>query len=439
MKTKVAIAVAALLAIYYIRMTPNNPPVNTTDPIGFSEDDARMATKDFYSVSSLSNETNNRGLSIARAHQNPKEDSSEQLSVGAMNSLVQNIVLDDNLKRADKISMLWSLLENQLILDADDLTRFEAIAGGLAALWPIELTDELIGAASDQSLPPQARLYLIKALVRATKMYTRADTAVGGPEDFLYVASKMESIRNYFRQLLSESEIQGIMPAILSLAQSVLPPEDYPLIEFASRSASTMPPQALTALRLDMAMANAENQQLLLPELLREVNNGSYSQEEKDLFLAKLTNSTESALSIEAAMGASAPKDIVMPSSVRLELLNFLKENEPPLTTEQFSENPLSADEFIEWFKPVTRLETGNGEERAQYITHYAEGATSPKHLVVIDRFLADPEIRPHLLQSPLILDRLLRESSDPQLSLPEKNLLDVVIENYNLSRYESP
>lgn len=422
-----AVVIIILLITCYLRISSGASFVNTEVFIGFNEDDARMATRDFYSVSPLHNESGTRH-SFQRSY-------SEPISVEKINAVVQVIVLDENLKRADKINNLWEILEDQLAVGVDDLVSFEATARGLATLWPIELTDELIAAAGDLASPPEARLYLIEALVRATKMYTLASSAVDGPKDFSYIALNMEKIRHFFRQLISEPEINEIMPAILRLAPSVLLPEEYPLIELARKSASTMTSETMVSLRLDMAMANAENQLQLLPDLLRDINTGDYSEEDKELFLSRLAHFTEVALADEAEMGAAIPKDLVIPASVRPELLNFLRENEPTFTAEQFSGDILSSGEFINWFKPLSRLGVNEGKERAHFITQYAEEAPSPKHLVVIEQFLGDPEIRPYLLQSSSVRERLLKERSDARFNSSEKELMDILLEYYELPR----
>lgn len=433
MKVKITIAIAAmLLAIYHVWIAPSTHTSNAEELIGFNEDDARMATKDFYSVSPLSNTVTKNIRSSTKDHQDLKTIFSQKLHTETIDSTVQKIVLDNTRTRAEKINILWLMLENQLAAGADDLVSFEAVARGLATLWPIELTDKLIAAAGDQSLPPKARLYLIEALVRATKMYTLADSAVDGPKDFSYIALNMENIRSFFRQLISGPEIEEIMPDILYLAPSVLLPDEYPLIELASKSASTMTSETMLSLRLDMAMANAENQLQLLPDLLRDMNTGDYSTEDKELFLSRLAHFTEVALADEAEMGEAIPKDLVIPASVKLELLNFLRENEPTFTSEQFSRDILSSEEFINWFKPVSRLGV-NDEDRARFITQYAEEASSPKHLVVMEEFLGDSEIRPYLLQSSVMRERLLKERSDPRFNSSEKELLENLLEYYEL------
>lgn len=425
-----AVVIIILLITCYLRISSGASSVNTEAFVGFNEDDTRMATRDFYSVSPP-NESGKQQLYKSGTRHNPQRIYSEPISLETINTVVQTIVLDENLKRADKINTLWAMLEKQLATGVDDLVIFEAITRALATLWPIELTDELIAAACDTSLPPQARLSLIEVLVRATKMYTLADSAVDGQKYFSYIALNMEKIRNFFRQLISEQEIKEIMPDILYLAPSVLLPEEYPLIEVASKSASNMTPEAIISLRLDIAMMNAENQLQLLPDLLRDMSTGNYRAEDKELFLSRLAHFTEVALADEAEIGATIPKDLVIPAAARLELLNFLRENEPIFTAEQFSEDILSSGEFINWFKPVSRLSIKDGEERTRFITQYAEETTSPKHLVVMEEFLGDPVIRPYLLKSSTLRERLLKERSDPRLNSSEKELLEIILENY--------
>lgn len=340
----------------------------------------------------------------------------------SLDTEIQKLIKDNNLKRSEKITLLWSLykvsFENKNIQSASYILEV------LSSLQPIELVDDVISSIGLS--PDELKLKLLNLLADSFRMYSNPELANNSPETIDFVISQGEKIRNFFDSAIFNPYNANFFKQTLLLYPSIATPEKYYLIDSAIQQNSSLisVKEALT-IRTEFAIMNSETMQQSLPTLISSLENKKYPNEDRLEVIQKLSAFTKDSL-LNTENNLNADSQLSIPNDVKYKVGELIKRNEPNLTINDVQNvNIIKQADYADWLTTYSLTQTNSKPERITFINNYINSIPVEKQVSAIGGLAQDKEILNSLKINAILIKNLEDYVYNPNTNSEVKKIIN--------------
>lgn len=332
---------------------------------------------------------------------------------------MQDFMKSKEFSRSEKVYALWDIIDEYIKNYDVNAVRVDYLLDSLSVLQPIELTDNLIDIIHGQMYPLSVNKKLLEVLAESYGMIY-ADTSKSSPDSVDLIEQNGNKIKNLFNQTLGNPYDKEFFKHAILLYPRVASSDDYHLIDTAlQQHKDLLPTQDAVALRIDFAMMDQNMMDTNLSPLLNSINSEKYFNEDKSFAVNRLS---------AFIVGASKAGEQFTYAN-KATLVEFFKENEPPIDSQYFQEDSFGAmSDYGSWFDAYSTLNSTNAESKQEFINDFINTATILQKVAIINKISIDKMESPipykGLKENEGLKSSLNYELYNPVLSEAEKTAI---------------